>query len=309
MKSKTIIISNESNANARGIMTIYDENDILKCKIRLYNISKLSPTCRLGIYHKGEVFTANLINRNSYYESSFAGEFDMTQDFYTAIIDTALNNQVVLSGGTYAGYFYNDNLFNTDNSNDTIIDDNQISNNQIADNIDNITECDKCKNCKYKDYFYSHNDTDCDINNNTNNKEIIIPTQNINNAHTVKSTNKLDTNDNSNQQSAHTIIDSIIPQFQYIFDNYEQNAELNNLIKNSKFVSIKDNDEEYSIGAIYDNDNLAYICYAVKCNYNTPAPDELGEYHQWLPLNADDPLSDGYYIVYQDAKDLKIVEI
>ena len=59
----------------------------------------------------------------------------------------------------------------------------------------------------------------------------------------------------------------------------------------------------------YKDEEMKYICYAVMCNYNTPAPTELGDYYQWLPLDKEDPLSEGYYIVFQDASDLKILEL
>ena len=54
---------------------------------------------------------------------------------------------------------------------------------------------------------------------------------------------------------------------------------------------------------------MKYICYAVFETYNTPAPEEIGEHYQWLPIDKEDPLSDGYYIVFQDTADLKIVEL
>ncbi|MBQ9795510.1 MAG: hypothetical protein IJW36_00925, partial [Clostridia bacterium] len=78
---------------------------------------------------------------------------------------------------------------------------------------------------------------------------------------------------------------------------------------NGKFVKIEENNEQFSIGAIYEQDEMKYICYAVLKDYNTPAPQELGEHYQWLPLDKEDPLSEGYYIVFQDAHDLKIVDL
>ena len=56
-------------------------------------------------------------------------------------------------------------------------------------------------------------------------------------------------------------------------------------------------------------DEIKYICYAVMRSTNCQPPKELGEHYQWLPLDKDDPLSDGYFIVFQDATDLKIVEL
>ncbi|MBO5954791.1 MAG: hypothetical protein J6Q13_02335, partial [Clostridia bacterium] len=122
--------------------------------------------------------------------------------------------------------------------------------------------------------------------------------------------NKINENINNNEQNENlSVLSAIIPQFKYVFENYPQDETLNNLIPNSKFVKINENNEQYSIGAIYEEDEMKYICYAVLCNYNSPAPQELGEHYQWLPLDKEDPLSEGYYIVFQDAKDLKIVEL
>lgn len=285
MKSKTIIISNQNGKSGRGILTIYDEADLLKCKLRLYNVDRLSPSCRLGLYHNNEVYTANLINRGSFYESSFAGNFDMSLDFYSAIIDIANDNEVLLAGGTYAGFYYEDNsVFKTENNIEaTTLEENQETKEPIS-----CDDCDKCAKCKYKEYFYSQQEHDVNV------EPQIDPTPQEKSKELI---------------STHTVLDNIIPQFNYIFENYAPNTELNNLISNSKFVSIKDDAEEYSIGAIYEDETLAYICYAVRCNYNTPAPEELGKHHQWLPVDPEDPLSEGYYVVYQDAKDLKIVEM
>ena len=81
------------------------------------------------------------------------------------------------------------------------------------------------------------------------------------------------------------------------------------LISNSKFVKINENGNNYSIGAIFEGVEMKYICYAVKCEYNAQVPSEIGEHYQWLPLDKEDPMSEGYYVVFQDAKDLKIVEM
>lgn len=311
MKSKTIILSQNEN-KGRGILTLFQENDLLQCRIRLYNIEKLSRYCKIGVYHNNEVYSANLLERNGVYESSIVGDFDIDKDFYTAIIDTLNNNQVILSGGTYAGYFFNDNsVFEKEqNSFKNIEKENPNTNlftytEEVASthnfdktNFDECADsCDKCANCKYKEYFYNQNIIQDNVN--TSNK-IVQHTQNNNEIETPKEP------ENENKKS---VIQAIIPQFKYVFENYEQDEILNALIPNSKFVKISENNEQYSIGAIYENDEMKFICYAVMCNYNTPAPAELGEHYQWLPLDKEDPLSEGYYIVFQDATDLKILEM
>ena len=343
MKSKTIILSSEGS-EGRGILTLYMEEDLLKAKLRLYNTPALNAYCKLGVYHKQEVTSANFINKGGQYTTSLVGNFNLDEDFYTAIVDTSLQNKVILSGGTYAGYYFNDNsvfsdvdntpqtvathqtnkktepetyleneLNNTQNtssnpqqveepSNSALFSFNQTQtkNKQNTQLTENKTQtknkestCEEpCANCMYKQYFYSSNPLKA------MQQEVIKTPQTNEATQTQPKTN------NKTQ-----ILESLIPQFNYILSNYPQNTQLNSLLPNSKFVTINNNSESYSLGAIYNQNQIQYICYAVKCNYNTPAPEELGKYYQWLPLNCEDPLSEGYYIVYQDATDLKIIEV
>ncbi len=300
MKSKTIILSNiiNQNSNSRGILTLYEEDDLLKCKLRLYSSPKLNVSCRLGIYHKQEVFTANLIEKNEQYESSFVGNFDMSQDFYCAIIDTSKNNQPILAGGTYAGYYFNDtSVFENTHS--------QAQNfekefDQVSKPM-NCEDCNKCKNCKYKEFFYSTSQQTPKTPNpqiKCEEKHLPVANESASEKEAPKQTPAINT----------SWLDAITPQFKYIFENYPANEILNKKIDGGKFVNITENGEEYSLGAIYENEHLKYIAYAVKCNNSANPPKELGENFQWLPLDIMDPLSEGYFLVFQDTSDLKILE-
>ncbi len=449
MKSKTIILSNE-NEKGRGILTIFQEDDLLQCRLRVYNISKLNRYCKIGIYHNNEVFSANLLEKNGVYTSSMVGDFDIDNDFYSAIIDTQNNNNVIISGGTYSGYFLNDesvfekefpnkeifndvekenpntNLFdynnndNCYNNNDSDTQDPSASlwmtndslpmtndshgmtqksglpqnecfegkaqkllNNEVCEfNEQTIKEselracCDLeskrlnkacfgnsqidvqgsqrskhsashgkeeqplenevceleskrltracCSSCVYKQFFYSQNNHDynCDHANKSSqgnpnsschyecSASGIEESPNLKTSqHFGDISDSNQTSDESNKTNEKTILDSLVPQFKYVFENYPQDEILNSLIPNGKFVKIEENNNSYSIGAIYDEDQMKYICYATQCDYNAPAPQELGEHYQWLPIDKEDPLSEGYYIVFQDTEDLKIVDL
>ncbi len=326
MKSKTIILSSpQGEHSGRGILSIYEEDELLKCKLRLYNAPNLSRYCKLGLYHQKEVYSANLLEKSGVYFSSLVGDFNINKDFYAAIIDTENDNNVLLAGGTYAGYFYNDqsNVFsniNKEDPNTNLYDytqeEFQVSTNSNAppDTLDSFhslgmtdktTDCsqdDKCAHCKYKEYFYSCNQSIVSTNSNTE-------SDTLDSFHSLGMTEKNTEQIETSSGNPETILSALIPQFDYVFDNYEADETLNNLIPNSKFVKINENQEQYSLGAIYEEDKMRYICYAVLKDYNIPAPQELGKHYQWLPLDKEDPLSDGYYIVFQDASDLKIVEL
>lgn len=279
MKSKTIILSApDGKTNARGIVTLYEDDGLLKCRMRTYSIDRLSKDIKLAIYHQKEVTSANLILKNGVYESSFVGTYDMDLDFYCALIDTDNNNTPILAGGTYSGYYFNDtSVFNASEEEDISTEDITICD----------AECDKCAHCKYKEYFYANNTPNDNEKDNKEDEVISTPPK----------------------EEIPNMLSSITPQFQYIFEHYDADEELNTLLPNSRFVKINENNEQYSIGAIYEEDNLKVICYAVKSSYNTPAPDSIGKHYQWLPVDREDPLSDGYYVVFQDASDLKILKL
>lgn len=287
MESKTLIISPiEEGKSSRGIVTLYIEDDLLKCKMRLYNVEKLNEYHKIGVYHQNEVFKANLLEKSGVYLSSFVGDFDMQQDFYVAIINTN-NNEVVLAGGTYGVHFNNYSVFQKPSSYVQNIKREQEESSQVIHNEENKCEdCEKCKTCKYKEFFYAQQ-TEIDLNKN----KVLEPQNEMDDA------------------KVYNVLNSIIPQFNYVFENYEHNQELNMLINGGKFVKIADQNEEYSIGTIEKEGEVKYICYAVKAKYNTNPPLDLGKHYQWLPIDNEDPLTDGYFVVFQDAKDLKILEL
>ena len=288
MESKTLIISPiEEGKSSRGIVTLYVEDDLLKCKIRLYNVEKLNEYYKIGIYHQNEVFKANLLEKSGVYLSSFVGEFDLQQDFYVAIINTK-NNEVLLAGGTYGVYFNNYSVFQKPLNEIQNAEQKKEEIQEIYSKINKCDDCEKCKTCKYKEFFYAQK-TEINING----------TENI----TIKQQTEME------DSKVYNVLNSIIPQFNYVFENYEHNQELNMLIQGGKFVKIKDQDEEYSIGTIEKNGEVKYICYAIKSRYNENPPSDIGKYYQWLPIDNDDPLTDGYFVVFQDAKDLKILEL
>ena len=306
MKSKTIIISAPEENNTRGILTLFQEDDLLKCRLRVYNLQKISRFCKLGIYHQNEVFSANLIERNNVYESSFVGNFDIDQDFYTALIDTEKNNQVLLAGGTYQGFYFNDNSVFLESEN--------FSNSQTKQVIkqDKINEekcnesCDKCENCVYKRAFYLKiDDNNINVEKDLEYSEV---EESLQIQESIISKEKVAENTLSKQE-IENFVTSIIPQLEDLFRIYPVDKFLNNLIDNSKFVQISENGEQFSIGAIYKENEIKYICYAIKGEYNIKPPEELGKNYQWLPIDAEDPLSEGYYVVFQDMSDLKIVEL
>ena len=186
---------------------------------------------------------------------------------------------------------------------------NNCGNNEFA------TNANPCIGCKYKEYFYTQQpqaEPQTNNINNINKQKNVSSNKSNQESQTIKLTTEnqtLPTDENQDKDKAPSIIESLIPQFDYIFKTFPECEELNNRIENSRFVTISEGSNTYCLGAIYKDNQPEYICYAVPTAYNAPVPEELGTHHQWLPLDPEDPLSDGYHIVYQDAHDLKIIEV
>lgn len=327
MNSKTMILQSQtSNKSGRAILTLTKENDLLKTKLRLYSFSPLNTNCKLGIFHNNQVYSSNMLFKDGAYVSSLVGDFDMDSDFYCAIVDTQNNNDPLLAGGTYGGFYFNDTSVITKNLN------NSFSQNKITPKTDGsasaanqpphtseqscLTNCstnaNPCANCKYKEYFYTQNPVSNTQTPNIGQSQYLNHPVAENAQTTANSTQQQEQENNEpqtpNTKTAPSIAENLIPQFDYIFKTYPACEELNAAIENSRFVTITEGSSTYCLGAIYKDDQPQYICYAVPTAYNAPVPQELGEHHQWLPLDPNDPLSDGYHIVFQDAHDLKIVE-
>lgn len=103
--------------------------------------------------------------------------------------------------------------------------------------------------------------------------------------------------------TSHNFYNMIAEQLQELFDKYPREYNLEKLIENSKWAKITyDNENKpYVVGIIYENDDIKYICYGVPGSYDTPQPNELIGYSQWLPTDIADPYNNGYWVMYQDA--------
>jgi len=111
--------------------------------------------------------------------------------------------------------------------------------------------------------------------------------------------------------SAIPFLDNINDQIQELLDNYPTDEQLENIVPDARFVKIEDNetDSYYVLGVIYQNDKIKYIAYGVPGTFNSDPPAELQDKSQWLPLDIEDPLSDGYYLIYQDADTGNLVDL
>lgn len=103
----------------------------------------------------------------------------------------------------------------------------------------------------------------------------------------------------------------ISEQIDELFIRYPREERLEKLIPESKWVKVDYENEGrvYVIGLIYEDSVLQYVCYGVPGEYSIEPPRELEKYSQWLPLDPNEPMKDGYWIMYQDADSGDAVEL
>ena len=106
-------------------------------------------------------------------------------------------------------------------------------------------------------------------------------------------------------EQAQRFYDLVKDQVKDLFEKFEPENSLEDIIPNSKFVKVdfEENGDHYIFGIIYDNNNLEeYLVYGIPALYTNEPPNELDGYYQWLPLDVSAPEEDGYWLMYQDAR-------
>ncbi|MBQ7351794.1 MAG: hypothetical protein IJW59_02870 [Clostridia bacterium] len=110
-------------------------------------------------------------------------------------------------------------------------------------------------------------------------------------------------NKESLQNNSHEFYDMIAEQLDDLFEKYPKEPNLEKLIDNSKWIKIdSDYDNKYYVvGIIYNNNDVKYVCYGVPGSFQNEPPREMIPYSQWFPTNPQNPHTEGYWVMYQDA--------
>lgn len=346
MNNKTIILSSENKTpnGVKAILTLTAESGILKGKMRLYNSHTLPDESKIGVYYKEKIHTAPIIKNQDTFTFEINQSIDLDNDIYCAVLD---QKNIFISGGSYANMFFNENsIFYGDETTTEDVEDyiDKCVDEDIELDIDENKAPDtKCDKCLYKKEFFETPNQTQDFfsifkNENTESTQVkkVEPkitkppkeaTQKMDSSQQIKtikenmqnvSKQKLqqDNSDNSDNQTKKPIDDigdflsTISEQIDEMLIKYPTENTIMELVPNSKFIKIEDEYENntYVIGVIYENSKIKYLAYGVPAKYNTPAPKELGSNYQWIPIDFNDPMTDGYYVLYQDAVDGSIIK-
>ncbi|MBE5744172.1 MAG: hypothetical protein E7358_05610 [Clostridiales bacterium] len=102
--------------------------------------------------------------------------------------------------------------------------------------------------------------------------------------------------------------DRVREKFEEVISSHKKDEEIKKIIPNSEFCKIcYDNDRYYSVGRVFEGDKVKYVCYAVKGSY-AQTPNELKRFCKFIPISPFLPLSNGYYVIFQDAESGEIIE-
>ena len=102
----------------------------------------------------------------------------------------------------------------------------------------------------------------------------------------------------------------IAEQVEKILETNPTEKILEEIIPDSKFVNVpKANGDSYIFGLIYEDNIPKYICYGERGKFSEERPEHLKSYYQWLPIDVDNVSGDGYFMMYQDAKTGKNLEM
>lgn len=115
----------------------------------------------------------------------------------------------------------------------------------------------------------------------------------------------------NSQSFAGDFFANISDQLDELLSSYPLDEELNAIVPDAKFVKIADSEtgESYVLGVINQNGAPRYLAYGIPSTYDSEPPDSMKGKCQWLPTDLTDPLSDGYYIIYQDTQTGDLINI
>lgn len=112
----------------------------------------------------------------------------------------------------------------------------------------------------------------------------------------------------STDKAEGNFFDNIQDQLEVIFELYPHHVELENLVNDSRWVTINyDNVSYYVVGEIFDDNKPVFICYGVPMMKKSTPPEDIAKACEWLPLDKNEPHGKGFYMLYQNAETGEII--
>lgn len=309
MDNKTIILSGINGNEQKAVLNFEKRVEGYGGNLRLYNFKEEpSGILTLAFLVNKEVVKAALSpSGKSLYSFVFEFEGDI-QSFSCALVSISQGNATPLLLGSTEGKLNDfDNAFS---KNFNLLDKTDLSYDEAEAVLDkagidyadeekkeiekaiesNMSNADKCASCSYRNAFYG-----CNWKEENCKQEDMFEEPELPKINTAKS----------------TFYDEIKGQLSLLFERYPEETFLNEIIPSSKWVKVdyENNGQYFVIGLMYEDNEIAYVCYGMPGEYSVTPPREFAGLSQWLPLDPEKPNELGYWIMYQDAQTGENVEI
>ncbi|MDD4210908.1 MAG: hypothetical protein PHC46_00745 [Clostridia bacterium] len=327
---KSIILSPaiyDGKSEEKGILTLQKEQNKISGTLKCFNFNNLSGKMLLGItFDDGQVHKFNLEQDkiNSFYfnlpESS-----DLTQKIACVIVNINGNQHMpVVWGSTDSNKNLKTHILqsfvNSDSASKKIIHSqifdsvkNQKNDDYITEEVEKLID-EEVNNLEEELNSYekksmlnkSHLDTNLSgqMRDFKPYKEVLATKQKIYNIEAEEEAQEEIEDVEQDEADYDTFYKEVKDQIDSLFETYQRESALEEIIPNSHFVRVDFNSDgnSYIFGIIYDeNSNPEYIVYGVPSLYTKIPPTELEGYYQWLPLDLEKPEEDGYWLMYQNA--------
>lgn len=283
---KSLVLNSVDQSKEKAVLTIEGDSENLKGRVRLYNFGVLPKgILTLGIYSNGKVYKAGLTHQSGMLYTFLVDENVFNDQFSCAVVNV-FNGLIkpILFGSSQGKSEGLSQVVKAIKSAENIDQVEQVLDEygvdfedeekaEIEQAIDKEFECDACKNCKYKQYFYSTQMAE------GQEQEIQEPKENKNFYQELK------------------------PQIEKLFSQNKEEEYLEKIFPNSKWVRVAlENDDYYVFGLIKSEGSVKYICYGVPGVFQKTPPRELSGFPSWLPLDSQNEEGFGYWLTYQDAE-------
>lgn len=299
-KKKSIVLSDISDVNKKAVMTLEEDSVGLKGLLRLYNFSnELSGVSSLGFYTNKKVYKAGLTFKSRMLYEFFIDMKQIPSVFSCAVVNfqNATPKPILYGSSNGSGNQVYGEIISEISQNSSyegvkkVLDDHDIDFDQeekeiIEKEIDKAI-CDKdCASCVYKKFFYEHQESVAQAEENKNLKI------------------KEETKPKEEVEKNILFIDKLKPQIDKLFEKHPLEENLQKLIPASKWVKVEyeDDGDFFVFGLLYDEfDCVKYVCYGVPSVFDEAPPEELAGFPIWMPLDKENAKGFGYWLTYQDA--------
>lgn len=94
-----------------------------------------------------------------------------------------------------------------------------------------------------------------------------------------------------------------------LFSKFPIDTSLENVLPDSTFCKIHyASNKYYVVGVVREKGKAKYICYGVPASYSDTPPDALKDFCSFLPLSLFDLQGQGFWMMFQSAKDGKCIK-